>query len=387
MISGLMNSFVTTIFKRGSKLLFLLIINTVFIIGTLEVILRLFFPNSVNFLHSRVSNVLLFENIPSYSFTYSGKEFRNTIKYNSLGFRGKEYSQDKRNDTFRIAVLGDSFVEGLQLPDNQLLTAILEEKLNSYSQSLNYEVMNFGVSGYGTDQELLLLTNKVIQYSPDLVILVFTANDIDDVKNNELFTMENGILTKLFPKTKNYSITSLLKKTFKNFYFLNFLDQNLHRLELDQKFSGHHRSSIQIDIFKRDYDSETKKNWQLELALLGKIYQECQKNKISFLLVLGNLNHQVRTQSRIGFFKRYRKNIKEEKYVFNKPNEILKFFANEHSIPVLDLLPVFKQEEESKNMVHFIFDGHWNSYGNRLAAELTLNKLVEEKLIPLKRNN
>jgi hypothetical protein len=45
----------------------------------------------------------------------------------------------------------------------------------------NVEVINFGVSGYGTGQELLTLREKVWKYDPDVVLLAFTTgNDLSD---------------------------------------------------------------------------------------------------------------------------------------------------------------------------------------------------------------
>ena len=44
------------------------------------------------------------------------------------------------------------------------------------------EVINFGVSGYGTVQELMTLRHYVWDYDPDVVVLAFTTGN--DVRNN-----------------------------------------------------------------------------------------------------------------------------------------------------------------------------------------------------------
>ena len=83
----------------------------------------------------------------------------------------------------RIAVLGDSFTEALEVPLEQTFVSVLEESLNrsGAARGRHVEVLNFGVRGYGTAQELLTLRCCVWDYSPDFVLLAFFAgNDVVD---------------------------------------------------------------------------------------------------------------------------------------------------------------------------------------------------------------
>jgi hypothetical protein len=111
------------------------------------------------------------------------KEGEAYVHINSNGLRDREHSKIKPANTFRIAVLGDSFVEALQVPFEDSFCHIVERQLRSCPVMAGHdvEVINFGVSGYGTAQELITLRNQVWQYSPDLVLLaVTTNNDISD---------------------------------------------------------------------------------------------------------------------------------------------------------------------------------------------------------------
>jgi lysophospholipase L1-like esterase len=47
-------------------------------------------------------------------------------------------------------------------------------------KSLGVEVINAGISGYSTDQELLWMQTEGAKYDFDLIVLVFTGNDIGD---------------------------------------------------------------------------------------------------------------------------------------------------------------------------------------------------------------
>lgn len=99
-----------------------------------------------------------------------GDEVLNT---NSAGFRGtREFAFEKAPDTFRIAVLGDSFTFGDEVSDDEAYPAQLQALLP------RAEIINMGVHGYGHDQMLLLFEDEGARYRPDLVILGFVAADM-----------------------------------------------------------------------------------------------------------------------------------------------------------------------------------------------------------------
>jgi hypothetical protein len=104
------------------------------------------------------------------------------IEINSHGYRGAEWTFDKPAGTYRVAVLGDSFVEAFQMPDDRTFTSRLEDGLRqACGGTRRFEVMNFGVSGFGTGQELETLRLRAARFHPDLVLLYFYgSNDVYD---------------------------------------------------------------------------------------------------------------------------------------------------------------------------------------------------------------
>jgi len=106
------------------------------------------------------------------------------ITISSGGLRDREYSRRKPENTFRVAILGDSMTEALQVPLEYTFTSVLAQRLK-HCKALGgreVEVMNFGVSGYGTAQELLAFRHRAAGYDPDLTVLAFYAGN--DVRNN-----------------------------------------------------------------------------------------------------------------------------------------------------------------------------------------------------------
>lgn len=98
---------------------------------------------------------------------------------NSDGLRDKEYARDKPEGVFRIIVLGDSETFSASLPLEDTMPKKLEYVLNENCQGQKFEVLNMGVQGYNTIQELEMLRYKGLKYNPDLVILYYTFNDPD----------------------------------------------------------------------------------------------------------------------------------------------------------------------------------------------------------------
>lgn len=85
-------------------------------------------------------------------------------RINSQGFRGKEVEYEKPKGVFRIILLGDSRTFGFGCSIDKHFSTLLENYFK------NTEIINLGVSGYGVDQELLMLKFEGLKYRPDLVL-------------------------------------------------------------------------------------------------------------------------------------------------------------------------------------------------------------------------
>lgn len=119
--------------------------------------------------------------VPGVSGRFASFGFDTTVTTNSIGFRGKEIPLQKRPSSTRLLVLGDSYVWGFGVQDDEVFTRGIERLCP------RVEAVNFGVSGYSTDQELLLYRDKGAAYGADTVVLVIAANDYEDNARSKLY--------------------------------------------------------------------------------------------------------------------------------------------------------------------------------------------------------
>lgn len=175
------------LYRYGAKVFYLLLGNA---IGLLSFLLPLetagqvyaSFHPAYDVLAWQPDRVVGWKLVPNLQWVWAGyywyaRDFSVLIKTNSLGFRDLEREFQKSPDKIRIALIGDSFVEALQVPFEKTAGHLLEEKLNLLTakrhseKPAQYEVLNFGISSFGIGQYLLTLERYVLRFKPDYVFL------------------------------------------------------------------------------------------------------------------------------------------------------------------------------------------------------------------------
>lgn len=97
---------------------------------------------------------------------------------NTMGLRGPEVERAKAPETYRILGLGDSFTFGVGVRDEDTFLRQLETSLNPTPPAARrYEVLNAGVQGYNTRDEVVCLEHRWLELKPDLVLITFYLND------------------------------------------------------------------------------------------------------------------------------------------------------------------------------------------------------------------
>jgi hypothetical protein len=118
--------------------------------------------------------------MPEPGFAGKIETFRTThYTHNSLGLRDGEFKSDARPT---MMFLGDSFVWGLDSEADERFSDLLKPRIP------DYRIMAAGVSGFGTDQEYLLLRRLWPKVKPAVVVLIFCAdNDRLDNSTNRRY--------------------------------------------------------------------------------------------------------------------------------------------------------------------------------------------------------
>lgn len=231
---------------------------------------------------------------PNWKGRHKHHDFDVTYSTNQYGFRGN-FDEKEELTSRRYAVVGDSFTFSYGVNDNETFVHLL----NSEKSEGNI-FLNFGVPGYSTDQEYLIIKERVFYFSPDVILLVvYLANDLFD---NELpFPLQanhakpyfeltsNGLTLKNTPvplksKSKVQGQKDLTKVVFGDeFPSSGAIERYLGRFELFRllklnPYEAPDLSSRFKDRFNRPL--------QLFAAIIKQIRKECIRRKIELRLVL-----------------------------------------------------------------------------------------------------
>lgn len=127
---------------------------------------------------SSPSSAIVYDPVLGWAPRPHGSSLNGLYHYNSQGIRSapSEYSLTPQRGVLRIAVFGDSFTHGDNVPFENTWGYYLEHALKA--NGVHAEVLNFGVGGYGIDQAYLRWKHLGYKFSPDVVILGFQAIDV-----------------------------------------------------------------------------------------------------------------------------------------------------------------------------------------------------------------
>lgn len=128
-------------------------------------------------------------NVPNARYWHTSPEMRAEFRINSKGLRSdREDAFEKAPGTQRIVCLGDSFTQGYEVEVESSFPALLEKTL--HDRGLRVEVLNLGVSGFGTAEELIMLTEYGLRFDPDVVVVGYYQNDPGDTVRSGLYRLD-----------------------------------------------------------------------------------------------------------------------------------------------------------------------------------------------------
>lgn len=326
-------------------------------------------------------------------------EYSTFVEINSKGLRGPGYDYAKKENTFRILVLGDSFTAGLQVPLEQTFPKRLEAQLQQEFPQPNVEVINAAVIGYGTDNALAYYLHEGYKYQPDLVLLAFfTGNDITDNIWYPLFEFEGDELIQVPPVQREESIVqtwsqedSVLKKA-RTFLYAN---SRLYSVSIELlTLSAVQRSQALVDLLVSlglveitrpivNYGNFyafrylPEEAWLKTEALLAKLNDDVEAGGSQLMVAILPDETDVDDQRRQEILESYAHLTKADAVNGPLPSTRLAQFLQEAGIPHVELLLALQSYHQNSNeALYFRYDGHWTPAGHRVAAEAIFNYLI-----------
>jgi lysophospholipase L1-like esterase len=295
--------------------------------------------------HRITANKLLgYELVPG-SVSFEDKAW---YRINQDGLRDTDYSRTKPISTFRIAAVGDSCTFGLGVELEETWPKQLETELQKTKSRI--EVINFGVMGYNTTQEAERIQDKVLDYSPDLIIIGYSLNDIGVLSRerrvlstykgyNSFLTTGIGFIDGLLSRFKTYLLI-------KNRLFLK--KSNADKAPPQYSKDG-------LKVLRKGYSGflleayQEPDNWNELKAAFDKIRRSTQPRIPVLSVIYPELNEL-------------------DQYPFTEIHDIVKKLCLENGFLVLDPLVDFLSNK-AQNIRISEANPHPNALGNKIYAQ------------------
>lgn len=287
--------------------------------------------------------------MPGKHVTWRQEGFSRTT-FNSFGMRDKERLITKQPNAFRIAVLGDSYVEALQVERSQSFCQLVENLLNTDLPNTHVEVLNFGVSAYNLGQMYLRLKHLALDFKPDLVILSMRIDQSPQLDPNPhggmlfarptfaagpdgLLKQDNSIQEDWLnsPDGKRMQLISWLRRYSRVWGVISLSAQHLSRSNKDDRWGYQERP--------------VERQWPVAHALIQACKDICNRQDCRFMILAlpgPGLQHN------------------------QQQLDLLSNSAGTLAVPFLNLTPSFN--EAKKNGKNLYYSCHMNEDGHKLLA-------------------
>lgn len=359
------------------------------------------------------------------------KEGASYVRINSQGLRDREHELEKPPAALRIAVVGDSYAEALQVEQADAFWAVAERELQQQCPAVagrNIEAVNFGVSGYSTAQEMLTIRHHVFQYSPDIVLLAFTTNN--DITDNSralkradempYYTLRDGRLVpddsfrssrlfRLRHSAPGRAVAALRdnSRVIQAFHHTQYALKNyLARRRARQSATptptppaqrpaqavaprdarpaatpALNRDEIGVDnlIYREPLDATWEDAWRVTEALLVATRDEVEGRGTKFYVA--TLSNGVQVHPAPAAREAFMRRVGATDIFY--PDRRVAALGARAGFPVFTLAPELQAEAEARRIFLHGFgpdigNGHWNAEGHRAAGRLLAQKLCAE---------
>jgi lysophospholipase L1-like esterase len=320
------------------------------------------------------SSLLGWEHIPyAHGTWYAYKDGSTTqVRINAYGFPDDE--REVAGNRPRIALIGDSTTEFWEVQQDERPQRVMPRLLEGRA-----EVLNFGLRGAGTDQELIRYMQQVVLFSPDVVVLFFCVNDYGNNAEHEAkpwFELDDsaphGIRLAGMPiRGEQLPPTP---------WYLDVLERSFTLRQAKYATVGigeHFRAQVPLEThlelrpYKRDYDGEDERRLELLKRLIARFVTYSREQGIHFLLVEGVERpvHDEETRRKVV-------DIYGDQFDFDRVTRVLEEHSAALGYQFLSLPRILQERKlDIRVLLHAQDTMHLNARGAQLFATEIANRI------------
>ena len=294
------------------------------------------------------------------------------LSHNSLGYRGKEFSKKKPDGVFRIVVLGGSSTYDNPIMDNEKTTTEVMEHIlkNKYGHG-NVEVINAGAGGYSSWESLANLEFRIIDISPDLVIIYHGTNDVHPrLVPQEKYVSDNIGFRKAWSEPEIYfwEKSCFLRIVTRAFGYAIDNDNLKRRIGLE--------SYVCTPYVKNAWQSNPDPELLELLKKNPPIYFERNLRNMVAIAKEHNIKVMLVTWASTPFFEAGYAQTAHYLQGFKENNEVVRNVAKLHKIPLFDFASIMPQDRE-----YWADGSHVNEKGAEKKAALFVEFINNEGIL------
>ena len=371
--------------SRNQKILFHILAFALGIIVTLavcEIVVRIF--NLAPGVNRVATDIHRLSHNPDLKYELVPYTYHNYEGINNCGRRDFHYSKEKKKNTFRIAVMGDSVTYGWGTNVWKAHPNVTEYYLNRFQKkpSIQFEVWNFGVRGYGTDEEVAAFKKDALPTDPDLALIAYNLNDPDPYSVDLAWALskiewkDEQYLHEV-RKSRSNTLRSMLYDRSRFFRFLRY--RALSKIQQRERKKAVNRQGQNLVDLEEKYNYKAKKEryfhelteafWPAVADALEEFSRVADQNKIKkALAVFPGLDDLI-------------------DYHYGAIHQKVADECKKEEIIFFDLLPDYKNAATQwpKRILKIDFN-HPNTFGQRIAGWSIAVNLIESGMLPIQKN-
>ncbi|MDQ7782739.1 MAG: SGNH/GDSL hydrolase family protein [Desulfomonilaceae bacterium] len=290
-----------------------------------------------------------------------GARYVNLFHWNSHGYYDHDYCGEQFGDVRRIVIIGDSYVEAVQVPLSRSFHKLVEKTLNESSARFggsNVQVVALGNSGTGQVEHLKVLESRAMEYKPDAVVFALSSNDFcdDDPGLKRDLVLASGTVTPLIRRLAAHG-----------YYALAFAVRRMDDLQRN-------RIGICPELLQWSQEDipRVEAGWERTLNAILEALDFCKARGMGFLLVyLGSdleVKHAVDPAGTVARLRAMGGPHAQVKWDLTKSIRRVDSFCREHGVPVISLLEPLSEAQRTTGQQ--VFGDHYTMFGHEVAAQV-----------------